>query len=171
MSEPMDPFLAFPESLPYRPGAMGALMDEYERALREFSLTFWRLPQLSFEQVRDPDTTDEDCRSIQTIVRHVVRSGYGYAGHMRTALGTPFEKPSLPVETPEEGVRHLALVAACTAETFAGRWQLDDAVNQAIRIQSHWGPVFNLEQMFEHAIVHVLRHRRQIERFLGMAGR
>jgi hypothetical protein len=24
----------------------------------------------------------------------------------------------------------------------------------------------NLEQMFEHAIVHVLRHRRQVERFL-----
>jgi hypothetical protein len=28
------------------------------------------------------------------------------------------------------------------------------------------GQVFDNEQLFEHAIVHILRHRRQIERFL-----
>ena len=28
-----------------------------------------------------------------------------------------------------------------------------------------WGVLYNLEQLLEHAIVHILRHRRQIERF------
>jgi hypothetical protein len=37
----------------------------------------------------------------------------------------------------------------------------------ALEIQAPWGPVYDLEQMLEHAIVHVLRHRRQIERFLA----
>ena len=29
-----------------------------------------------------------------------------------------------------------------------------------------WGQRYDVEQLLEHAIVHVLRHRRQIERFL-----
>jgi len=36
----------------------------------------------------------------------------------------------------------------------------------AVQIRSRWGAVYDLEQLLEHAIVHVLRHRRQIERFL-----
>ena len=29
-----------------------------------------------------------------------------------------------------------------------------------------WRQQYDVEQLFEHAIVHVLRHRRQIERFI-----
>jgi hypothetical protein len=36
----------------------------------------------------------------------------------------------------------------------------------SIRIAARWGPTYDLEQLLEHAIVHVLRHRRQIERLL-----
>jgi len=98
---------------------------------------------------------------------HVVRSGYGYAGYMRSALSLDFERPEFLVETPADGVRHLAAMAACTAETFEGKWQLPDDEIEAAKVQSRWGTIFNLEQMFEHAIVHLLRHRRQIERFLS----
>jgi len=28
-----------------------------------------------------------------------------------------------------------------------------------------WGPQYDLEQLLEHAVVHILRHRRQIEKF------
>ena len=149
-----------------RPGAMGALMDEYERALRDLSQILATLAQDPFERVRDQDTPDEDCRSIRTVVTHVVRSGYGYVGYMRSVLGLDFQPPPFSLATPAEGIQHLSAMAACTAETFEGRWQLPDTVIEAAKIQSRWGPVFNLEQMFEHAIVHVLRHRRQIERFL-----
>ena len=34
------------------------------------------------------------------------------------------------------------------------------------KIKVRWGQYYDVEQLFEHAIVHVLRHRRQIERFL-----
>ena len=150
----------------YRRGALGALMDEYERAIRDLSRLLDSLPQSQFEKIRDRDTKDEDCRSIRTVVTHVVRSGFGYAGYMRTVLGMDFQRPEFLVETPAEGVRELATMAACTADTFEGNWRLPDEAIESARIQSRWGPVFNLEQMFEHAIVHVLRHRRQIERFL-----
>jgi uncharacterized damage-inducible protein DinB len=33
-------------------------------------------------------------------------------------------------------------------------------------IRSGWGVTYDAEQLLEHAIVHVLRHRRQIEKFI-----
>ena len=34
------------------------------------------------------------------------------------------------------------------------------------KILVRWGQQYDVEQLFEHAIMHVLRHRRQIERFI-----
>jgi hypothetical protein len=33
------------------------------------------------------------------------------------------------------------------------------------KIITSWGQIYDMEQLMEHAIVHVLRHRRQIEKF------
>jgi uncharacterized damage-inducible protein DinB len=142
-------------------------MDEYERALGDLVRLLRMLSQDQFEALRDRETPDEDCHSIRTVVTHVVRSGYGYVGYLRLALALTLQRPDFQVETPADGIRHLIAMATCTAQTFEGKWLLSDAVIKSAVIQSRWGPVFNLEQMFEHAIVHVLRHRRQIERFLA----
>jgi uncharacterized damage-inducible protein DinB len=154
-------------TLTFRPGALGALMDEYERAIRDLTRILATLAPPAFEALRDRETADEDCRSIQTVLNHVVRSGYAYVGYMRTALGEDFQTPAFRVESPAAAIQELAGLAAVTAATFEGRWRMPDDEIESARIQSRWGPVFNLEQMFEHAIVHVLRHRRQIERFLS----
>ena len=53
-----------------------------------------------------------------------------------------------------------------TATTLEGKWELPDEQIMAVKMRVRWGPVYDLEQMLEHAIVHILRHRRQIERFL-----
>lgn len=150
----------------FRLGALGALMDEYERALADLLRLLEPMTQGAFAAVRDRETPDEDCRSIRTVVTHVIRAGYGYVGYLRSALDMDFQRPEFTVDTPADGIRHLVAMAECTAATFEDRWTLSDEVIEAARIQSRWGPVFNMEQMFEHAIVHVLRHRRQIERFL-----
>ena len=34
------------------------------------------------------------------------------------------------------------------------------------KIVVRWGQSYDVEQLFEHAIIHILRHRRQIEKFL-----
>jgi len=51
-----------------------------------------------------------------------------------------------------------------TCETLDGRWNLSEEEANSLQIRSGW-PVYDFEQLFEHAIIHVLR-RRQIERFL-----
>ena len=150
----------------YRNGAVGALADEYQRAVDELLGILNRLPEEDYGMIRDRDTADDTCRSIQTIVSHVIGAGYGYAGMLRRAWG---------VEAPERARTQIELANAREAlgamltytwETLDGRWQLSEEDSMALQIRSGWGPMYDFEQLFEHAIVHVLRHRRQIERFL-----
>jgi hypothetical protein len=41
-----------------------------------------------------------------------------------------------------------------------------EAFDNNNKIVVAWGQSYDVEQLFEHAIVHILRHRTQIERFL-----
>lgn len=151
----------------YRKGAVGAMMDEYERALAEFSELLRRLSDADFVTVRDVTTKDEACRSIQTVVNHVVRAGYGYAAYIREATGTPPHRPDVPLASRLESLEQLSAMRAHTEATLDDKWEWTDEQIMALKLQSRWGPIFDLEQLLEHAIVHVLRHRRQIERFLS----
>ena len=56
---------------------------------------------------------------------------------------------------------------AYTVDTLEGRWNTPVNKFQATTIQTGWGQTFDVEQLLEHAVMHVHRHRRQIERFLG----
>lgn len=150
----------------YRSGPLGALMDEYERAAKELEEIVRGLPDAEFELLRDTKTSDEDCRSIQTIMNHVVRSGYGYANRGRKALSVPVESYVSGNLSRDECLNKMAMMLSYTAATLDGRWHYSNDQILAIQTQSQWGPE-NLEQLFEHAIVHILRHRRQIERFLA----
>ncbi|HEX8369344.1 MAG TPA: hypothetical protein VF604_12440 [Pyrinomonadaceae bacterium] len=55
---------------------------------------------------------------------------------------------------------------AYTIETLDGKWEMSEDQMSKIVIHSGWSVTYDLEQLLEHAIVHVLRHRRQIEKFL-----
>src|SRR5919112_6532396 len=77
----------------YRSGAVGALMDEYERAASELARLVERIPDDDFTRVVDAQTKDEDCRSVQTIMSHVVRAGYGYADYIREQFSIESTRP------------------------------------------------------------------------------
>jgi uncharacterized damage-inducible protein DinB len=149
----------------FRAGALGALMDEYEPASGDLIRILDGLTDAEYESLRDTQTQDEDCRSIQTIMSHVVRSGYGYANRVRGAFSIPFQERQPRILSRSESLKELGEMLAYTAATLDGRWHSSNEEILAIQIHSKWGPE-NLEQLLEHAIVHILRHRRQIERFL-----
>ena len=149
----------------FRIGAIGALMDEYERAAEDLKKILETLPQELFVKIYDSKTNDEDCRSINTIMLHVVAAGYGYANQIRIFLGfTPF-KPEIKIDTPRDAIRMLEKVLTFSANSVEGKWNLTESEIIATRRETKWG-LYDIEMMFEHAIVHILRHRRQIERFL-----
>lgn len=150
-----------------RTGFVAALMDEYERAMLELSRLIERLSDADYESPRDPHAADASCRSIQTVLTHVVSAGYGYAGMLRTAWELPPRVHDRRDVPRAESLARMAAVLVHMEATLEGRWELTEADGNAMQMRSRWGPVYDFEQLFEHAIVHVLRHRRQIEAWLA----
>jgi uncharacterized damage-inducible protein DinB len=150
----------------YRRGPVGALMDEYERAAAELGRLVERIPEDDVVRVVDSRTEDDDCRSVQTVMSHVVNAGYGYADYLRAVFGIPSARPPKRLLTPRESLAQLDAMLAYTAETLEGRWEMTDEEITSAVIHSGWGVRYDAEQLLEHAVVHVLRHRRQIEKFI-----
>jgi uncharacterized damage-inducible protein DinB len=141
-------------------------MDEYERAASELERLVEQIPEDDFVRVVDSQTKDEDCRSVQTIMSHVVNAGYGYADLLRKSFSIPSTRPPKALLSPREYLEQLDAVLAYTNETLEGRWRMTDEEMSGTSINSGWGVTYDVEQLLEHAIVHVLRHRRQIEKFM-----
>jgi uncharacterized damage-inducible protein DinB len=150
----------------YREGAVGALMDEYERAVWELRRLVEQIADEDVVRVIDTQTKDEDCRSAQTIMSHVVNAGYGYADYLRGVFSLPSTRPPKALLSHRESLEQLDAVLAYTAETLEGRWRMTDEELTGAVINTGWGVTYDVEQLLEHAIAHVLRHRRQIEKFM-----
>lgn len=148
------------------------MMDEYERAAGELKRVLAQTSEENFNRIVDTETKDEHCRSIQTIMTHVVGAGYGYADSIRKAISMPSARPKetfrdtlVPVQHREAAAK-LDAMLAYTAQTLEGRWEMTDEEIERMTLKTSWGATYHLEQLLEHAIVHILRHRRQVERFL-----
>jgi len=141
-------------------GAIGALLDEYERAIEDLKKVLENISPEQLMKVVDAETEDPDCKSIQTILTHVNRAGYWYVIEARNAQG---EKKDLPEEklfdTVEKYQTELDSMFSYTEKLFEDYPEIDLYKKVDIR----WKQLTNLDLLFEHAIVHVLRHRRQIE--------
>ncbi|MDQ6469070.1 DinB family protein [Flavobacterium sp. LHD-80] len=149
-----------------RQGAVGALLDIYEQAILDLKNVIKNIPDNVLTKIIDEKTTNEDCKSIQTILSHVVRSGYIYAINIQNLKGHNIQRP--------EKVFHLTIAAYLndltnvfdyTENVF--REVKDNELEQydnSLKIKTGWGQLYDIEQLMEHAIVHVLRHKRQIEK-------
>lgn len=149
-------------------GAIGALLDEYERAIGDLKQVISGVSPEELTFIVDAHTADPDCRSIQTILTHVVRSAFGYATYIRNRHGAelPFRRRKT-CSSIEQYALELDAAFAFTEETFHlfPKIKLESyEAEQKMRVR--WGQLYDVEQIMEHAIVHILRHRRQIERFL-----
>lgn len=150
----------------FRTGALGALMDEYERASLDLLKLIDLVPADKFLRIYDTKTTDADCRSIKSILIHVVDAAYRYANQIRIFLALVPITPEFKIENNKDAARAINKVLTFTANSIEGFWNLTEDQILATRQQTKWG-LYDIEMMFEHAIVHILRHRRQIENFLN----
>lgn len=141
-------------------------MDEYERAALDLGRLIERIPEAEFVRVVDSETVDDDCRSVQTIMSHVVGAAHGYADYIREQFSIASTRPARKLLSHQESLEQLDAALDYTAQTLEGRWEMSDEEITRTVIKSSWGVVYDVEQLLEHAIVHVLRHRRQIEKFI-----
>ena len=155
------------DEIQYRPGIIGALVDEYERALLDLARTIHPIKQKEFVSVLDEVTKDQHCRSVQRIMEHVINSGYEDADYVRRQFNKSISPPpkNLPVDA-LDAIRQLETLMIYMLESFENRWEMIHEEIEKTIIKASWGN-YNLEQFMEHAIVHVLRHRRQITYLLA----
>jgi uncharacterized damage-inducible protein DinB len=149
----------------YRQGGLGAMMDEYERAAGELLDLLASIDAARFEHV--DASAPEHARSFQEIMEHVVYSGYSYANYLRAVWGIPVTSPEVKPPSRDGAIASLRNVLAYTAETLEGKWTLPEEETDQTTFVVGWNVRYSVEQMMEHAIVHVMRHRRQIAKIIG----
>lgn len=142
-------------------------MDEYARAAVDFCRVLEAVPGTRLVEQRA--TSDPDCASIQNLCIHVVRAAHGYANLILRARELPV--PETPPPGPDDittpaSVRPLLAVALRRTEAILHDIaKLPEPEQEAITIRARWGLPMQVDLLIEHAIVHLLRHRRQIERW------
>lgn len=148
-------------------GAIGALLDEYEKSIKELTEVIRDISHHQLVVIIDPKTNDNDCRSIQTILTHIIQSGYTYPIEIRKWLGEEIEyKKKTPLHSINEYNIALKEMLNFNENLFVDYPNLQIEEHDIDKkIKARWGQQYDVEQLFEHAIVHVLRHRRQIEKF------
>jgi len=154
-----------------RLGAKGAILDVYEDAIQKLCQAIEHLSDEALITVLDADGMDENCRSIQTILGHVVGSAYSYAIYVQELTGKGKAHPGVRLR-PTVSAYINDINDAFTVGVFEALSDPDlEEFNPNRKIHTRWQQIYDIEQMMEHAIVHVLRHTRQIEKFkirLGM---
>lgn len=151
----------------YRKGAKGALLDEYERAIFDLKKVISNISNDDLKQLVDTQTKDEDCRSIQSILSHVVRSGYIYAMHIQDQEvdqnSFPKRKFHPSVSCYIQDLQNMFIYTERVFQMVEEEMLVQSDASKKIHVS--WNQLYDIEQLMEHAIVHILRHRRQIEKF------
>ena len=160
---PLDDFL----ERPGRAGMFGALLDESGRAAEDFCRVVERISQATFEAERVSD--DPSTVSPRAICAHVCGAARRYADYIRKALDLPhvdrYEMHLEQVRTPLDVRPLLGEGLRYTEEALEGIFDDRREASQIVQFMVRWGPVYDPEMLLEHGIVHLLRHRRQLERW------
>ncbi|MGB1204068.1 MAG: DinB family protein [Chitinophagales bacterium] len=146
-----------------------ALMAEYKRAVSDYQKVLENVSQAEFVEIKDAATKDPDCHSIQTVSTHIVRSGYGYANYINAAIEKEGWKYEKTVASPTVCIEELNKMLDYNETTFENIYGKTNGELAIYSFKVSWGVTYDLEQLLEHAIVHILRHRRQVEIFLKIS--
>ena len=73
--------------------AVHSLLAEYKKIIIELQSVIAAISDADLTAVVDPETQNPDCQSIQTVLAHVVRSGYSYCVYIRNFRGIESTRP------------------------------------------------------------------------------
>ena len=144
-----------------------ALVILHEGTLGEL-LPAWRRAKAA--HIKLSSTQDADYASLETLLHHGLRAARGYMTWLCEKLGLP--DPGID-PAPEASV--VEQEAERYIEHLLERWRLPLADVEEARFgathKTRWGEDMSCEGMLEHAVMHPLRHRFQIEELLEVQGK
>ena len=147
--------------------AVNALLIEYKNVVIALKDTINTVTCHTLTTTVGVRTNDPDYQSIQTILTHIISSGYAYIGYIRKLKKSNDDRPGKMIRmTVDEFQLDLDRLVDYVYTTFL-KIQDDELeeFDEDKKIITSWGQVYDIEQMMEHAIVHVLKNRRLIEKF------
>jgi len=120
-----------------------------------------------FTAIADPVTQDKGCVSVQSVTNHILLSGYGYLYMIAKQFGDlPYErKKQVDVSGIETACAELDALLQHSDERLTPKVNITDEEIVNNIIKSPWGQTFDIDQLLEHVVMHIIRHRRQIEIF------
>ncbi len=142
-----------------------ALVHLHEAEMRSL-LSIWRKAKAA--DVRLPKTDDPDYASLEHLLHHLLRAGRGYLTWVCEVLGRP--DPGMPPAPAPEVVDAEAdrfLEGLFDAWRTHLSWMPDAILDAHTTYPSRWKEPFTIGEMLEHAVVHPMRHRFQLEELLG----
>jgi hypothetical protein len=118
--------------------------------------------------VKLPKTEDPAYQSIDLLMRHPLRSCRGYLTWLCEVLQRPDPRVPDPPEAERvsaEGAAYLELLAKAWEKHMG--WMPSEVLDSFEAHTSRWGAPMTVEAMFEHAAVHPMRHRFQLEELIA----
>jgi hypothetical protein len=115
-----------------------------------------------------PRTEDPNYQSPEHLKGHVCRAARNYLVWIGACVKRPVTDLDLetdPLVIARKGRPFVDDVMAAWRRHLA---LLEDAELAPSVYKSRWGEDYNIEQMLEHAVVHPMRHRIQLERLMGV---
>jgi uncharacterized damage-inducible protein DinB len=156
-----------PKTFRQNMGWVGALLDEYQKAIEEYQAVLRTLSPQQFTTEVNANKADKHCLSVQTVTNHILLSGYGYLYMIAKQFGDlPYErKKEVDVSSIETACAELDALLQHSEERLTPKVNLTDEEFLSNIIKTPWGQNFDIDQLVEHAVMHIIRHRRQIEIF------
>ena len=149
----------------FKSRAVRSLVELHEGEMRKFFETWDRFVASGAPM---PEARgDADYQSRDHLIGHVCRAARNYLTWIGDQLGRPVKDVDLETDSLK--------IAPRAKEFMAGvldgwRRHLPAVVDEELEpatYKSRWGVQMSIEAMLEHAVVHPMRHRIQLERILG----
>jgi len=118
-----------------------------------------------------PATEDPDYESLEHLLRHLLRAARGYVTWIHEVLGRP--DPDIPLAPELETV---VAEADAYLEKLLEAWRTrlvdlpGEIVDAPTAYLSRWNAPYTIDAMLEHAVVHPMRHRLQLDELVRAMG-
>src|SRR5262249_12771032 len=151
----------------FRSRAVRNLVELHEVELRSF-LEVWKRFVASGLPMPEAHG-DESYASRESLGGHVLMAARGYL----TRIGEWAERPVTDVDAEKDAVAVVKRAPQFADEILAAYPRhLASVTTEELEPQKHrtrWGDLMSVEMLLEHAVVHPMRHRIQLERILAGA--
>ena len=147
----------------YKYSGAYSLILLHEKHLKIFLKTWTEAKK---KNLKLPKTIDQDYESLETLLRHVLRSARGYMVWMCEKL----ELPDPEIDNPPS-IDNIELHASGYIDHLIEKWKTPLAEVEENRFsdkvyKSNWGVPYCIDAMLEHAVMHPIRHTFQLENLM-----